>query len=107
MPTSNEIEHLLTHYLENYAQGTYVYHWLSHSDELSVMTYCGQARFQLAGIPIPIGHWGHQLLMGPPCEYLELLTSSRAQDTLKLNARQYDELLERVNQALEADPPAK
>jgi len=97
------IEDALKHYLENYAEGDYLFHWISGSQppHLLVMTYCGQQLFQVGSVPLPVGHWGHQLQQGPPQEYLGLLTSPDAAFALGMTERQLEELLERVSGVLE------
>ena len=97
------VENALKHYLGYYAQGDYLFHWISSSrpPHLLVMTYCGEQMFQVGGVPLPVGHWGHQLQQGPPQEYLELLTSPNAAFALGMSERQLEELLERVSVVLE------
>lgn len=105
---SEHIQDQIQHYLKHFAQGEYLYHWTQGSPPtyLNVMSYCGQGLCQVGGMPIPVGHWAHQLMQGPPADYLDVLTAKDACSKMEMHPEDLDKLLDALSQAIEKDEHA-
>lgn len=82
-------------YLKNFALGTYFFHWINTQDpkELLTMTDCDEQGFMVGGIPVPVGHWGHQLKQGPPSRaYFKLISGPKASEDLCISKQDLEKL---------------